>query len=141
MSEVRRQLLLLSLTLMGAALMALGMVAGRSWFVGFVREEYTATTGYEAWMASAGADQVAPGALVAAQPKTMILRAETTLVVGSPEQRLLAVRFLELSRHPRAADALRRARSWHSSRQEDGLCRRLDEALARLPDGELGGAE
>jgi hypothetical protein len=94
---------------------------------------------YGAWMQGAdGWPLEAPKILIAADP-FFWERAEATLLVGSPDQRRQAVRFLVASGDARVASTLREAARRARRRGEEPFAKEVESALSALTGGRTQG--
>jgi hypothetical protein len=73
-----------------------------------------------------------PHALVAADSGLYLARAERTIVTGRDEQKLRALKFLELAGAREAAPILRKAQRWSIKRGTFYLTAKIAETLQRL---------
>lgn len=126
---------------------AVYFVANRPWVEGFFKESYAAppdslqevisrirmgasieeeyeripiddrTYLFDYWMQSEPVDQNAPRILLSTDFETFSFRAERTLVSGSPEQQIKALRFFELAKNMRAIPILEKALAWSQRRK------------------------
>jgi hypothetical protein len=88
---------------------------------------------YDEWMAHAEpASAHTPRVLGAADPDLYLARAERTLVCGRDEQRLRALRFLELANMPKSAAVLARALAWSKKRKLAALSVNIGETMQRI---------
>ncbi len=159
------QMTLIGATIAAGAALAVIVATQRPWFEKHVREKYAApqqrvadvvkaidsaddTAGvlalsaqdrrlaYEAWMQGPdGFHTAAPAAMARADAPLYIARAWQTLICGSPEQRMLAVRFLEATGHADATGVLRRALDRARARGEEDMPPRLEQAILALTEG------
>jgi hypothetical protein len=73
-----------------------------------------------------------PSALVTADSGLYLARAERTLVGGSEDQKLRALKFLELAGSKEAVPLLQKARQWSIKRWTALLTAKITETLERL---------
>jgi hypothetical protein len=73
-----------------------------------------------------------PSALVAADSRLYLARAERTLVGGREDQKLRALKFLELAGSKEAIPLLQKARRWSIKRRTALLTAKITETLERL---------
>jgi hypothetical protein len=88
---------------------------------------------YDDWMASADQPPVrTPSALVGADAGLYLARAERTIISGREEQKMRALKFLELAGAKEAVPLLRKALQWSIKRRTTELTAKITETLARL---------
>jgi hypothetical protein len=88
---------------------------------------------YDDWMARPDPPPArTPLALVAADAQLYLARAERTIVSGRNEQKMRALRFLELAAAKDAVPLLRKARQWSVKRRTTELTAKITETLERL---------
>ena len=73
-----------------------------------------------------------PALLVAADSKLYLARAERTLVGGREDQKMRALKFLELAGSRDAVPLLRKARQWSIKRRTIPVTAKITEMLERL---------
>ncbi len=73
-----------------------------------------------------------PAALVAADPKLYLARAERSLVGGSDNQKTRALKFFELAGSKDAIPLLQKARQWSIKRRTLDLTAQITDVLERL---------
>jgi hypothetical protein len=164
----RGVLTLLGGSLAFSVVLALGIGSQRAWFESRVREKYEPVLAaaqslgeglhedgaaervrylskkdkerlYGAWMQGAeGWPSDAPRILIAADP-FFLERAEATLLLGSPDQRRQAVRFLVASGDARVASTLREAARRARRRGEEPFAKEVESALSALTGGNTQG--
>lgn len=88
---------------------------------------------YDDWMARANEPPArTPSELVAADAPLYLARAERTLISGREDQKMRALKFLELAEAKDAIPLLRKARQWSIRRRTAGLTAKITETLERL---------
>ncbi|MEL6109463.1 MAG: hypothetical protein AAFU85_25930 [Planctomycetota bacterium] len=87
---------------------------------------------YDYWMATEPINSQLPGELLRLDPNVFLARAERTLVSGSPEQRVKALRFFELGDHPGAIAVLEKAEAWARRRKLQELAGQIEAVLDQL---------
>lgn len=87
---------------------------------------------YDDWMARAETLERTPASLVQADAALYLARAERSIVAGRAEQKMRAVKFLELAGSRDALPILRKARAWSVRRGETNLTAKIDETLRLL---------
>lgn len=88
---------------------------------------------YDDWMARPDPPPArTPEVLVAADSALYLARAERTLVGGSEDQKLRALKFIELARSKLAVPLLQKARQWSIKRRTIQLTARITETLRSL---------
>jgi hypothetical protein len=88
---------------------------------------------YDDWMTRP--DQTSsqtPSALVAADSALYLSRAERTIVGGREDQKLRALKFIELAGSKMAIPLLQKARQWSINRRTSALTAKITETLKRL---------
>lgn len=73
-----------------------------------------------------------PSALVAADSALYLSRAERTIVGGREDQKLRALKFIELAGSKMALPLLQKARQWSINRRTTQLTTKITETLERL---------
>ena len=88
---------------------------------------------YDDWMARPDQPPArTPSELVAADSGLYLARAERTIVGGRDEQKMRALKFLELAGAKDVVPILRRARQWSIKRRTVELTAKITETLERL---------
>lgn len=88
---------------------------------------------YDDWMARAWPPPLrTPAALVAADSGLYLARAERTIVSGREDQKMRALKFLELAGAHDAVPILRKARRWSIKRGTSEMTAKITETLERL---------
>jgi len=88
---------------------------------------------YDDWMARPGPPPArTPSALVAVDSGLYLARAERTIVSGREDQKMRALRFLELAGSRDAIPILRKARQWSLKRKTAELTAKITETLDHL---------
>jgi hypothetical protein len=88
---------------------------------------------YDHWLSKKGQDGGrAPAALMSADPGLYRNRAARSIVCGNPEQKELAVRFLEQSNHASVVETLTKSRAWARRHRLSPLISSIDRALETL---------
>ena len=88
---------------------------------------------YDDWMTRPDPPPLrTPAALVAADQKLYLARAERSLVGGSDNQKTRALKFLELAGSKDAIPLLRKARQWSVKRRTLDLTAKITDVLERL---------
>jgi hypothetical protein len=90
---------------------------------------------YDDWMLREGPPPASPRALVLADGPLFLARAERSLVAGNDEQRVRALKFLELSGSPDAVPVLEKAQTWAARRNLPELAAKIGDTLAALRSG------
>ena len=73
-----------------------------------------------------------PGALVTADSGLYLARAERTIVSGHDDQKVRALKFLELAGAKEAVPVLEKARQWSIKRRTAEMTAKITETLERL---------
>lgn len=88
---------------------------------------------YDDWMTRVGEPPArTPSELVAADSGLYLARAERTLVSGRDDQKMRALKFLELAASKEAVPILRKARQWSIKRRTNDLTAKITETLERI---------
>jgi hypothetical protein len=88
---------------------------------------------YDDWMVRPGQPPArTPAALLAAASGLYLARAERTIVCGRDDQKMRALKFLELAGSRAAIPILRKARQWSIKRSTLALTAKITETLERL---------
>ena len=88
---------------------------------------------YDDWMARPTEPPArTPFELVAADANLYLARAERTLISGRDDQKIRALKFLELAGTRAAVPILRKARQWSMKRRTIELTAKITETLERL---------
>ncbi|MDT4895628.1 MAG: hypothetical protein QOH25_705 [Acidobacteriota bacterium] len=88
---------------------------------------------YDDWMTRPSPPPVhTPSLLVAVDSRLYLARAERTIVSGSVEQKMRALKFLELAGSRDAIPILRKARQWSIKRRTIEMTAKITETLERL---------
>lgn len=88
---------------------------------------------YDNWMARPfDAPARTPSELVAADPSLYLRRAERTIINGRDDQKLRALKFLDLAGNKEAVPLLHKARQWSIKRRTHDLTAKITETLERL---------
>lgn len=88
---------------------------------------------YDDWMARPGEPPGrTPSELVAADAPLYLRRAERTLINGRDDQKMRALKFMELAGAKEALPLLRKARQWSLKRRTHDLTAKITETLERL---------
>jgi hypothetical protein len=88
---------------------------------------------YDDWMARPDEPPArTPAALLAADSGLYLARAERTLVCGRDDQKMRALKFLEMGGSREAVSILRKARRWSIRRRTLALTAKITETLERL---------
>jgi hypothetical protein len=88
---------------------------------------------YDAWMTWPEQPPArTPAALLAADSGLYLARAERTIVCGRDDQKMRALKFLELAGSRAAIPILRKARQWSIKRRTFELTAKITETLERL---------
>jgi hypothetical protein len=88
---------------------------------------------YDDWMARPDPPPTrTPEVLVAADSALYLARAERTIVGGSEDQKLRALKFIELAGARQAVPLLQKTRQWSIKRRTTRLTNRITEALRSL---------
>jgi hypothetical protein len=88
---------------------------------------------YDDWMARPEPPPVrTPGVLVAADSGLYLARAERTIISGRDDQKMRALKFLELAGLRDAVPILQKARQWSIKRRTLELTAKITETLERL---------
>jgi hypothetical protein len=88
---------------------------------------------YDDWMTRPEQPPVrTPEALVAADPTLYLARAERTIAGGRMDQKLRALKFIELAKSKLAVPLLEKARQWSIKRRTNELTAKITETLRSL---------
>lgn len=88
---------------------------------------------YDDWMARPDTPPArTPEVLVAADSALYLARAERTLIGGREDQKLRALKFIELARAKMAVPLLQKARQWSIKRRTIQLTEKITETLRSL---------
>jgi hypothetical protein len=88
---------------------------------------------YDDWMARRDEQpERTPAVLLAADSGLYLARAERTIVCGRDDQKMRALKFLELAGSRSAIPILRKARQWSIKRRTFQLTAKITETLERL---------
>jgi hypothetical protein len=88
---------------------------------------------YDDWMARPDPQPArTPSALVAADSALYLARAERSLIGGREDQKMRALKFLELAESKMAVPLLQKARQWSIKRKTFELTAKITETLERL---------
>jgi hypothetical protein len=88
---------------------------------------------YDDWMARPNPPpERTPSALVAADAALYLARAERSLIGGREDQKMRALKFLELAESKMAVPLLQKARQWSIKRRTFELTAKITETLERL---------
>lgn len=87
---------------------------------------------YDDWMTRAAPPTLTPSALVAADSALYLARSERTLVGGREDQKVRALKFMELAGSKDAIPYLQKAREWSIKRRTLELTAKITETLERL---------
>ncbi|HKR00728.1 MAG TPA: hypothetical protein VJT09_08640 [Pyrinomonadaceae bacterium] len=159
---LKGQLLLLGVMFAGSVVLAVFITTQRGFFEKFIEEKYGALPAnlkpmadaaaegkidreafnklstderlllYDDWMTRAEPPPRTPPALVSADAGLYLARAERTLAGGREDQKLRALKFLELANSKEAIPVLQKARQWSIKRQTAELTVRITETLERI---------
>ncbi len=141
---------------------AIYFVANRTWVEGFFKESYSAPPEslqdaidgirmgasiqkeykeiplkdreflYDFWISTEPLELNAPRILLKTDYKLFSKRVERTLISGSNEQRLKALKFFELANHPKTISILKKAKAWSQRRKMSDLETSISETIQKL---------
>ena len=87
---------------------------------------------FDYWMATEPVQTHLPRQLLELDTSLFLTRAERSLISGSPEQRLKALKFIDLGDQPSAIPILEKAQRWAQRRTFDELAEEIGSVIEKL---------